>query len=1735
MKKTIRAVLEKFAGMRKSRGRSTFNFKKAVYPALLFIFMMTLVLAAGAPAFAASDPGNYVFDISEGNITVASGSGSDLHVTYGASQTMTADFANTQSITIIGTSAANKVSVNLTASANLANIILNNAHIDFTTGDRCAFSIDSGTVDLTLSGTNALISTGGNPGLRVANANSVVIGGTGSLYATGGPSGAGIGGGNSNNGGIITINGGTIAATGGNGVGSGGGAGIGGGLFGNGGTVTINNGTVTATGGSRGAGIGGGNIGSGGTIAINGGTVTATGGFSAAGLGSGSGTGAAGDISISDSATVTAVSDGTKPAIDAIGNALHAGSTAYVLMANFSAAKSSGTTTGVYLKSDSSLKASFEPTISYKSIAFSLPDADTYQLKTSGILQQHDSSSTDFAITGTGLSIFGSVIDDADSLAVAADKAALTADDIIGANTDLSHITVALTNPLPSAGTNGAVITWSSNVPDVVSHDGQTVVRPAMDDGDAELTLTATITKGTVTDTKEFALTVLDIQPIFDIAGGYITVEAGTADDTLKVICGTEVMDNIPKAKQIIIMGESIANETIPGKKVTVNIPDQTANITLDNVDIEYYKYVDRTDCAFSIDGGTVNLTLIGANKIKTTGMCAGLRVASPSTLTIQGTGSLEATSVKAAGTLNYYASGIGGDYWSACGTIIIESGTVTARGGFGGAGIGNIGGKVTINDGIIMASGGSEGAGIGGGSNNRGGELTVNGGTVTAIGGNYGAGIGGGSYSSSGKVTINGGTVTAIGGFAAGDGGAGIGCGVYGSSEGNDISISDSATVTAVSSGTIPAIDATGGTLRSGSTAYVLMANFSATKSGGIATEVILKSDSSGQASYTPGASYKSIAFTLPQAAATYELITDSIRQQYGSGDDTDFSIAVAGLTTFNGVGDSDADALAVDKAALTADVIKKNNADLSNITGALALPTLGAHGSTISWVSNTPGVVSSDGLTVVRPPYDTGDAEVTLTATLTKGDFTDTKVFTLTVLESPNSTFNIADGNITVLAGTAAGTLKVTCGAQTEDNIPAAQEIVITGTSTGGIVRVDITGKTANIRLRDADIQLTAGDICAFSIDNGTVNLTLEGTNILKSTGGNAGLRVTDGKTLTIVGTGSLTATGAPNAAGIGGGNWASGGTITIQSGTVTAIGGSNGSGIGGGANAGSGAISISDAATVVAVSTGVRPAIDATGGALQFGSSAYVLMANFASERMGDVTTAVYKKSDGELLASFTPATVYKSIAFTVPTADTYQLKTADMLQMYDNDFDRDFEVEGTGLTVFDTVAEYIPLSCTVKVVKDAADWTEGTPEITLSVANDSLTDAVTGTCTDGVYTFTGLDRSKTYYVWDTSDAPNNQYTELSLSNSNAEVTVNYYSVTLTAGAGIDSTSGSGAYLSGSEVQLGATVADDYTWCRWKQVVDGVLVSGTQNYTIPELSAAQSYTALATPQREAGAFWTDAGNYDSTLYDKLTKSDCTGETIYISTPQQLAAVARAQDVDGIDFSGVTFELTQNIDLSGRLWNPIGLAEGDTLFGAADGYEHSFNGNFDGKNYVISNMDIEDSYISAGLFGDINAGTIVTIENVTVNGSIDVTNTYSIGGVVGYGQGLVLTNCINHTAITATGDGIVAGGILGYGMGVVLEGCVNETGADISITTTLTNAESTVGAGGIAGILFPGSVYNSANFASVTASVTSEQMVVSGGILGLAIVGTVHNCYNTGAGHGGWNRLRRGGNLRL
>ena len=166
----------------------------------------------------------------------------------------------------------------------------------------------------------------------------------------------------------------------------------------------------------------------------------------------------------------------------------------------------------------------------------------------------------------------------------------------------------------------------------------------------------------------------------------------------------------------------------------------------------------------------------------------------------------------------------------------------------------------------------------------------------------------------------------------------------------------------------------------------------------------------------------------------------------------------------------------------------------------------------------------------------------------------------------------WDIADGSITVKAGSTEGTNRVTQGEKDVEDT----DTVITGESKENTVTIDTSKGNVDVTFDDLKIDASDKGEAAVRVEgNGDVTIELDGDNELKSGGYNAGLEK-DGHepegTLTIKDDkgkdGSLTAEGGDNGgAGIGGGMESTGSNIKITGGTIEAVGGEGAAGIGGG----------------------------------------------------------------------------------------------------------------------------------------------------------------------------------------------------------------------------------------------------------------------------------------------------------------------------------------------------------------------------------------------------------------------------------------------------------------------------------------------------------------------------------------------------------------------------------------
>ena len=486
------------------------------------------------------------------------------------------------------------------------------------------FGNSGGTI--TING-GSITATGGRNGAGIGGSqdgsggNIIIHGGT--VKATGGGYAAGIGG-SSGSGGTITINGGTVEAIGGTFA-----AGIGSGEGGSGGTITIHGGTVTATGGDEAAGIGGGNGASYGNITISGGSVTATGGDLAAGIGGGS-RGSGGNITISGG-SVTATGGDEAAGIGGGFQAADSGSFATGTGGHALIVANGGI-------SDKSQQGS------WRGIIFDGNDGKVYKNQT---LQEN------FEIpSGKTLTV--------------PENTTLTVKD-----------GVTLTNS--GTITNNGTIQNNGIINGTVEGNKPLLPPPVVSYRTCD-------ENGQNWETKECSnYTVVDGSTIAWSDGWYVVNRNVTIDELVTVTGNVRLI-------------------LTDGTTLTVNGDIGGINVAEGNSFSVYAQSVGENTGRLIANSGVWGAGIGGGN-----GKAAG-------TITIHGG---EVTANGSSG-----GAGIGGG---------------------SGAGFDASGGTITIHGGSVTATGGPLAAGIGGGTEGSGGTVTIHGGNVTATGGGSGAGIGGG------------------------------------------------------------------------------------------------------------------------------------------------------------------------------------------------------------------------------------------------------------------------------------------------------------------------------------------------------------------------------------------------------------------------------------------------------------------------------------------------------------------------------------------------------------------------------------------------------------------------------------------------------------------------------------------------------------------------------------------------------------------------------------------------------------------------------------------------------------------------------------------------------------------------------------------------------------------------------------------------------------------------------
>jgi len=267
-------------------------------------------------------------------------------------------------------------------------------------------------------------------------------------------------------------------------------------------------------------------------------------------------------------------------------------------------------------------------------------------------------------------------------------------------------------------------------------------------------------------------------------------------------------------------------------------------------------------------------------------------------------------------------------------------------------------------------------------------------------------------------------------------------------------------------------------------------------------------------------------------------------------------------------------------------------------------------------------------------------------------------------------------------------------------------------------------------------------------------------------------------------------------------------------------------------------------------------------------------------------------------------------------------------------------------------------------------------------------------------------------------------------------------------------------------------------------------------TQTVPYGSLTADTPYTITATAK--------DTSGYAS---ETVTMTIVTPPAGSSYTSSQIHLIADKNDLNAV--SGQTFWFSDyfmvlnDIDMTGISFTPIGK------------FGDSFTGYFNGGGHTISNLEIKNGMTSrVGLFGAAASGA--HIQDVTIK-DINNTNTSAeqVAGIVGRATStadvIVIKKCtVELNSNTITGNTYV-GGIIGYGDGVSISDCAVVLNGTAGINST------SYYCGGIAGYSINGTISNCKVVVSGSGSISGLDSI--GGIVGKSISSShISYCYFSG-----------------
>jgi len=583
-----------------------------------------------------------------------------------------------------------------------------------------------------------------------------------------------------------------------------------------------------------------------------------------------------------------------------------------------------------------------------------------------------------------------------DTESVATDTAALNV--VFGHGDTAAGVTQNVS--LPTAGVNGTVISWSSNAPTVIANNG-TVNRPAKTASDVNVTLTATITKNGVSQTKEFTVNVLKLTAFNDAE----SVAADKASLDIHFVQGDTaagVTENVLLQATGVngtIISWSSSAPTVIAPNGTVNRPAKTAN----DVNVTLTATITKNGVVQTKEF-TVNVLKLSAfnDTESVEADKASLSVGFEEGDTAAGvTQSLTLPTVGANGTTITWSSNNT--------TVIAEDGTITRP-------------AKTASDVHVKLTATITKNGV---SQTK--EFTVNVLKLTAFN----------DVESVAKDKLS-----LKVGFIQGDTAAGVTQNV-----------------------SLPITGANGTTISWSSN-----------------NEAVIAEDGT---------------VIRPANTESNVIVTLTATITKGDVEETkEFTVNVLKLTAFN-----DEESVEADKAALN--IAYASGETSVNVTKNVTLPNEGVNGTTITWSSSNDAILKSDG-TVTRPAHRVGDTTVTLTATITKNGVSEQKTFDVTVLKNGQSAAPAASSILIMNNVTGQKDFIQVSGLLAGDILNvynSADELIGTATVASGTTFASLQIAQLGVEAGSVKVSVTRGTLD--ESEKVTVNYAKEGTKPFVITG--------------------------------------------------------------------------------------------------------------------------------------------------------------------------------------------------------------------------------------------------------------------------------------------------------------------------------------------------------------------------------------------------------------------------------------------------------------------------------------------------------------------------------------------------------------------------------------------------------------------------------------------------------